>query len=177
MMCCKKCKYNCCKICELLNAEIKKIKYCPMMVKDELLNNAEKYMKENEPETYMRYMLSELKITLREGDVLTVINPATFWHFNDQHPSYLKVSKELENGKVECIDPYFDYKIMYYFEHFNNMGGHTQLTPDDFADMENDTWIVSTKKEDGWGYSIAPIGYNPNIFKFIENRKRKIQIK
>lgn len=51
LCCCKECKYNCScdKRCSFLKAQLKYIKCCPMMIQNEFLNDAEKYMKDNDP--------------------------------------------------------------------------------------------------------------------------------
>ena len=181
MVCCKKCKYNSSKHCTFLHVAIRDIKYCPMMIKDELLNNAEKYMKENEPRVYMRYMLSELQIKPQEGDLLAVIDPTFLWHSDNSNPDCLKINEILEDGSWECIDPYYDYKTMAFAEWFCKMDGHTSLTPEDFEDAENDAWIIDPKSEDEdiivFGKHVVPISYNPNIFEFIEQRKKDASLK
>ena len=61
LCCCKECKYNCScdKRCSFLKAQLKYIKCCPMMIQNELLNDAEKYMKDNDLKLFMKYIIEQ----------------------------------------------------------------------------------------------------------------------
>ena len=106
LCCCKECKYNTKKTCSFLKAKLKLIKCCPMMIQDELLNNAERYMKENDPEMFMRYIIKETGIKFEVGDLLSVLDATFFWHSYEgllyrslpRHPEYVEISEDNKNG-------------------------------------------------------------------------------
>lgn len=184
MLCsCKECKYKCSsdKSCSFLKAKLKLIKCCPMMIQDELFNNAEKYMKENEPKIFMQYIIKEAGIKFELGDLLTVLDPTLLWHSYDggtRHPKYIKINKILENENFECFDPFYDYKFEAFSEYYVAMNFQTNLTPDDFEDAENDFWEINPNKSGSIiGIHLFPISRKQEMIRYIQKKKRNKTIK
>lgn len=181
LCCCKGCKYNCSynKSCSFLNAQLKFIKCCPMMIQEKLLNDAEKYMKDNDSKLFMRYIIEQTGITYEIGDMLSVLDSTFLWHsYNGkygtmpQHPQYVKISKKLKNGNFECFDPFYDYKFAAFTEHYEEMNFITNLTLDDFDDAENDYWEINTSKEtSAIGVSLFPINRKQEMIDYIQKKK------
>ena len=185
LCCCKTCKYNQSynKSCSLLDAQLKLISCCPMMIQEQLLNNAERYMKENAPKLFMEYITKEAGITFAVGDLLTVLDATLFWHSYKgdyhtmpQHPDYVKINKDLGNGNFECFDPFYDYKFAAFTEHYEAMGFHTQLTPEDFDDAENDFWCINASEVGtSIGKYLFPISRKSEMIEYIQKRKEIMQ--
>ncbi len=183
LCCCKGCKYNdsCNKRCSFLKAQLKLIRCCPMMIQDELLNNAEKYMKENEPKVFMQYIIKETGMNFKVGDLLSVLDATLLWHsYNGKygtmpkHPKYIRISKDMGNSNFECFDPFYDYKFAAFTEHYEAMDFMTNLTPDDFDDAENDFWSINPYESGSIiGIHLFPISRKQEIISYIENRKKK----
>ena len=178
LCCCKGCKYNCSydKSCSFLKAQLKFIKCCPMMIQEELLNDAEKYMKENDPKLFMKYIIKESGINFNVGDLLAVLDGTFLWHSYGRrrsNPDYVKISKDLGNGDFECFDPFYDYKFEAFSEHYEEMGFMTNLTPDDFDDAENDFWNINSSKEtSAIGVFLFPINRKQEMIDYIQKRKQ-----
>lgn len=180
LCCCKGCKFaNNDKHCSFLKAQLKFIKCCPMMIQDELLNNAEKFMKENEPKVFMRYIIEEAGISYEVGDLLSVLDGTLLWHSYSgrygvmpKHPDYVKINKNLGNGNFECFDPFYDYKFAAFSEHYEAMDFNTLLTPDDFDDVKNDYWHINPcENGTAIGVWLFPISRKQELISYIENRK------
>lgn len=152
-----------------------------MMIQDELLNNAEKYMKDNNPKLFMKYIIEETGITFEVGDLLSVLDATFLWHSYDgkygmmpRHPKYVEISKDLENGNFECLDPFYDYKFATFTEHYEAMDFMTKLTPDDFEDAENDFWHINPiEKTSTIGHFLFPISRKQKRIEYIQKRKQK----
>lgn len=182
LCCCKTCQYNQSydKRCSFLNAQLKLIRCCPMMIQEQLLNNAERYMKEKEPKVFMQYISKETDIEFKVGDLLTVLDATLLWHSYEgeyetmpQHPKYLKISKDLGNGDSECFDPFYDYKFAAFTEHYEAMNFITHLTSEDFDDAENDFWIINSHKSGSIiGIDLFPISRKYEVISYIESRKK-----
>lgn len=174
LCCCKKCSYKDRDgYCSLLKADVKKIQCTPCKISSNLLEEGEKYMMENHRKIFLHYIKEQTDISLQIGDLLTVLDATFFWHFDNSHPKYLRIVKELEDGSYECIDPFFNAAFEAFSMHYVEMGYNTLLTPEDFEDVDNDIWIVSN---DLIGRSIFPISRKVELDSFIENRKIKIAV-
>ncbi|MCI5901409.1 MAG: hypothetical protein MRZ74_02670 [Blautia sp.] len=181
LCCCKECKFNHShnKSCSFLSARLKLIKCCPMMMQDELLNDAERYMKENDPKLFMRYIIKETGMGFNVGDLLSVLDYTFFWHSygtRSSNPKYLKISKDLGNGNYECFDPFYDYKFEAFSEYYESVGFQTNLTPDDFADAENDFWQINPNEHGSdIGVYLFPISKKQEMISYLQKRKRQEQ--
>ena len=182
LCCCKECKYNCSsnKSCSFLKAQLKYIKCCPMMIQNELLNDAEKYMKDNDPKLFMKYIIEQTGIAFEVGDLLSVLDATLLWHsYNGkyrtmpQHPKYVKISKDLGDGNFECFDPFYDYKFAAFIEYYEEMDFMTQLTPDDFDDAENDFWHINSQESGSIiGVHLFPISRKQEMIDYIQTRNQ-----
>jgi len=177
LCCCKECKYNCScdKRCSFLKAQLKYIKCCPMMIQNELLNDAEKYMKDNDLKLFMKYIIEQTGITFEVGDFLSVLDGTFLWHSYGRsryNPKYVKISKDLGGGNFECFDPFYDYRFEAFSEHYEAMNFITNLTPDDFADAENDLWEINPSKEtSAIGVFLFPINRKQEMIDYIQKKK------
>ena len=178
LCCCKECKYNFSsnKSCSFLKAQLKYIKCCPMMIQNELLNDAEKYMKDNDTKLFMKYIIEQTGITFEVGDLLSVLDARLLWHSYGRRrcsPNYVKVNKDLGDGNFECFDPFYDYKFEAFSEHYEAMGFMTNLTPDDFDDAENDFWRINSQESGSIiGVHLFPINRKQEMIDYIQKRKQ-----
>lgn len=185
LCCCKGCKYNNShnKSCSFLQAQLKLIKCCPMMIQDELLNNAERYMRENELKVFMQYIIKETGIKFECGDLLSVLDATLLRHsYNGRygtmprHPKYVKISRNLGNENFECFDPFYDYRFAAFTEYYEAMDFNTLLTEGDFDDAENDFWQINPNESGSIiGVHLVPINRKQEIISFIEHRKRQLK--
>lgn len=179
LCCCKGCKYNCSynKRCSFLKAQLKMIRCCPMMISENLLNDAEKYMKENEPKLFMKYIIAQTGITYEVGDLLPDLDGTFLWHSYGRrscHPDCVKVNKDLGDGNFECFDPFYNYKFEAFSEHYEAMGFMTNLTPEDFDDAENDFWQINpTEGTSTIGVFLFPINSKKEMVEYIQRRKQE----
>ena len=155
-----------------------------MMIQNELLNDAEIFMKEKEPETFLRYIVEKAKITIKVGDLLSLWKKGGFWHsYNGRYkvvpenPSYLKISKKIDDECFECFDPFYDYKFAAFSEYYEDMEFETELTIDDFNDVENDFWEIDFSKTPMLGVYMFPINKRREILNFIHQRKQESEVK
>lgn len=169
MLCCKKCPYQTCGYCEILNYDINAISYTPCNIPVMYLDNGEKYMRENDRGLFIKYINELLNIKLHIGDEICFINNNYngYWH-NDNTPSVsLKIISIEKNGDYLVIDPNYNAGDEMFANHLISMP-YSFFEPSDFDDIENDRYIVSSN----WHNRFTPITERPerNVIKFISER-------
>lgn len=181
---CNKCEYCINGRCGLMGLEIKRIKYTPCDIPFKYLNNVEKYIRQKNRWEFISYMNKQMNISLDIGDFVFVKNciEGEFYgmyhlkgQYSDRPISYLKIVEKENDKSYIAVDPYHSNAEEEFAEYFCG-NPYTLLTPDDFKDVEEDSYLLSEPpiKRD-WRDYATPINrkHIKDLINFIKSRKNK----